>query len=106
MIASSGSPYNITTGQDLNGDSIFNDRPSFATPSSIPSNVVTNRFGSFDLVPQPGESLVPVNELTGPERFSLNVRLSKSFGFGKKAEATATRGRRPRGGGSIWPRAG
>ena len=27
MTASSGTPYNITTGQDLNGDSIFNDRP-------------------------------------------------------------------------------
>ena len=90
MIASSGLPYNITTGQDLNGDSIFNDRPAFASPNSIPSNVVTNRFGSFDLVPQPGEALVPINELTGPGRFSLNVRLSKSFGFGKKAEATAT----------------
>ena len=100
MIASSGSPYNITTGQDLNGDSIFNDRPAFASPSSIPSNVVTNRFGSFDLVPQPGESLVPVNELTGPERFSLNVRLSKSFGFGKKTEEPRRR-RRPGAGGAL-----
>jgi hypothetical protein len=90
MIASSGSPYNITTGQDLNGDSIFNDRPAIASSNSIPSNVVTNRFGSFDVVPQPGEALVPINDLTGPGRFSLNVRLSKSFGFGKKTEATAT----------------
>jgi hypothetical protein len=101
MIASSGSPYNITTGQDLNGDSIFNDRPAFASPNSIPSNVVTNRFGSFDLVPQPGEALVPVNELTGPGRFSLNVRLSKSFGFGKKAEATATAVGGPGAGGTF-----
>jgi hypothetical protein len=90
MMASSGSPYNITTGQDLNGDSIFNDRPAIASSNSIPSNVVTNRFGSFDVVPQPGETLVPINDLTGPGRFSLNVRLSKSFGFGKKTEATAT----------------
>jgi hypothetical protein len=101
MIASSGSPYNITTGQDLNGDSIFNDRPAFASPNSIPSNVVTNRFGSFDLVPQPGEALVPVNELTGPGRFSLNVRLSKNFGFGKKAEATATAVGGPGAGGTF-----
>ncbi len=28
LMASSGTPYNITTGQDLNGDSIFNDRPA------------------------------------------------------------------------------
>ncbi|MEQ1352685.1 MAG: carboxypeptidase regulatory-like domain-containing protein [Candidatus Acidiferrum sp.] len=101
MIASSGSPYNITTGQDLNGDSIFNDRPAFASPNSIPSNVVTNRSGSFDVVPQPGEKLVPINELTGPGRFSLNVRLSKSFGFGKKAEATATAVGGPGAGGTF-----
>ena len=92
MMASSGTPYNVTTGQDLNGDSIFNDRPSFATPNSIPANVVTNRFGSFDVVPQPGDPRVPINYLTGPGRFSMNLRLSKSFGFGKKAEATNTLG--------------
>ena len=92
MMASSGTPYNVTTGQDLNGDSIFNDRPSFATPNSIPANVVTNRFGSFDVVPQPGDPRVPINYLTGPGRFSMNLRLSKSFGFGKKTEATNTLG--------------
>jgi hypothetical protein len=92
MMASSGTPYNVTTGQDLNGDSIFNDRPSFATPNSIPANVVINRFGSFDVVPQPGDPRVPINYLTGPGRFSMNLRLSKSFGFGKKTEATNTLG--------------
>ncbi len=99
MVASSGLPYNVVTGQDLNGDSIFNDRPAFASANSIPANVLTNRYGSFDLVPQPGETLVPVNYLTGPGRFSLNVRLSKSFGFGKKAEATNTGAGGPGAGG-------
>jgi hypothetical protein len=89
LIASSGAPYNITTGQDLNGDSIFNDRPSFASSKSSPLNVVTNRYGSFDLVPQPGEALVPINDLTAPGRFTLNLRVSKTFGFGQKKEATA-----------------
>ena len=84
MTASSGGPYNITTGQDLNGDSIFNDRPAIATANSLPANVVTNRFGSFDVVPQPGETVVPINDLTGPSHFSMNLRLSKSFGFGQK----------------------
>ena len=86
LVASSGIPFTLTTGQDLNGDSIFNDRPGFASSQSIPTNVITNRFGSFDLVPQPGETLVPVNSLTSAGRFSLNLRVSKSFGFGKKAE--------------------
>lgn len=90
LLASSGIPFTVTTGQDLNGDSIFNDRPAFASSKSIPTNVVTNRFGSFDLVPQPGETLVPVNSLTSSGRFSFNLRVSKSFGFGKKAEKPST----------------
>jgi hypothetical protein len=104
MMASSGTPYNVTTGQDLNGDSIFNDRPSFAGPNSIPANVVTNRFGSFDVAPQPADPRVPVNYLTGPGRLSLNVRLSKSFGFGKKTEATNTLGGGPGGAGGTFGR--
>jgi hypothetical protein len=86
LVASSGIPFTLTTGQDVNGDSIFNDRPAFTSSKSIPTNVITNGFGSFDLVPQPGETLVPVNSLTSAGRFSLNLRVSKSFGFGKKAE--------------------
>jgi len=104
MMASSGTPYNVTTGQDLNADSIFNDRPSFATPNSIPANVVTNRFGSFDVGPQPADPRVPINYLTGPGRFSMNLRLSKSFGFGKKTEATNTLAGGPGGAGGTFGR--
>jgi Carboxypeptidase regulatory-like domain len=113
LLASSGIPYNITTGQDLNGDSIFNDRPAFASSNS--KLVVTNKLGSFDLVPQPGETIVPINSLTAPGRFTLNLRLSKTFGFGQKKEATVaagpggpgvgTFGRGP-GGGGGGPRGG
>jgi carboxypeptidase family protein len=99
LIFNSGSPYSVVSGQDVNGDSIFNDRPSLATSQSLPANVVTTRFGSFDLVPQPGERLVPVNFLTGPNHFSLNLRVSKTFGFGKKAEATNRGGAGGQGGG-------
>jgi len=94
-------PYNITTGQDVNGDSIFNDRPAFATPQSIPQNVVTNKFGSFDLVPQPGETLVPINSLTSADRFSLNLRLSKTLGFGQKKEPLNTGAGGPGAGGTF-----
>jgi Carboxypeptidase regulatory-like domain len=90
LVASSGIPYTITTGQDVNGDSIFNDRPAFASTLFSQSNVVTNQYGSFDLVPQPGETLVPINSLTGAARFTLNLRVSKTFGFGKKTEAPSS----------------
>jgi hypothetical protein len=101
LVASSGIPFNMTTGQDLNGDSIFNDRPAFASSKSIPTNVIINRFGSFDLVPQPGETLVPVNSLTSTGRFSLNLRVSKSFGFGKKAEKPSADAGGPGAGGTF-----
>jgi hypothetical protein len=101
LVAQSGVPFNITTGQDLNGDSIYNDRPAFASPQSIPQNVVTNRYGSFDLLPQSGEAIVPINSLTSAGRFSLNLRLSKSFGFGQKKEATNTGAGGPGAGGTF-----
>jgi len=101
LVAQSGVRFNITTGQDVNGDSIFNDRPAFATPQSIPQNVVTSKFGTFDLVPQPGESLVPVNSLTSAGRFSLNLRLSKTFGFGQKRESVNTGADGPGAGGTF-----
>jgi uncharacterized membrane protein YgcG len=114
MVAQSGVPFNITTGQDLNGDSIFNDRPTFASSQSNPQDVVTNKYGSFNLVPQPGETLVPINSLTSAGRFSLNLRLSKTFGFGQKKEPVSTGagggggtfGRGPGGPGGGGPRGG
>jgi hypothetical protein len=110
LIASAGAPLNLVSGQDVNADSVFNDRPAFASSSSNPSNVVHTKYGSFDTNPQPGETLVPVNFLTGPNRFSLNLRLSKTFGFGKKGEATTAArgdgGGQGRGPGSSGPGAG
>jgi len=101
LVAQSGVPFNITTGQDLNGDSIFNDRPAFASPQSLPQNVITNKYGSFDVVPQPGEILVPINSLTSAGRFSLNLRLSKTFGFGQKREPVNTGAGGPGAGGTF-----
>jgi hypothetical protein len=86
LTASSGSPYNITLGQDLIGSSILNQRPAFAGPLSNPANVVNTQFGAFDKVPVPGETLVPINYLTGPSQFSLNLRVAKTISFGKLPE--------------------
>jgi len=87
MIASSGSPFNVTTAQDPFGDSQFNQRAAFASCPSNSPTVKQTAYGCFDSNPQPGEKIVPINFLTGPGRFTLNLRLSKSFGFGKKSEA-------------------
>jgi len=93
LMASSGTPFNITIGQDLNGDSIFNDRPSLATSATLPQNLVVTKYGSFDIAPAATATIIAPNIGTGPSRFTVNLRVSKTFGFGKKQDATNGNGR-------------
>ena len=81
VIAASGRPFNITTGRDQNGDSLFTDRPAFATDLTRPGVMVT-RFGAFDPNPLPGAVLIPRNYGEGPGQFTVNLRISRTFGFG------------------------
>ena len=81
MIYSSSAPFNIVVGQDLNGDTQFNDRPSFATDLSRPS-VVHTQWGVFDTDPIPGQKTVPINYGKGPGTFLLNMHVGKNFNFG------------------------
>ena len=53
------SPYNITIGEDLNGDGQSNDRPSFATSADNPAYVVHTIYGALNLRPLPGETIIP-----------------------------------------------
>jgi hypothetical protein len=87
LVAQSGVPFNITTGQDLFQDSIFNTRATFGTCTPGAAGVKATAYGCFNLNTQPGQAVIPVNFAEGPGRFSLNLRLSKTFGFGKRAEA-------------------
>ncbi len=98
IFAGSGSPFNISVGRDLNGDSIFNDRPGVlsACPASPVPTVMCTRYGVFDLAPGAGATLVPVNNFSGPARISVNFRLAKTFGFGSRLE-------RPNAGGPGGP---
>lgn len=92
LIASSGIPFNITTGQDVFSDAQFNVRPAFASCTSAAApGIVQTQLGCFNVNPAPGSPLVPMNYLTGAPRFALNFRLSKTFGFGREKE-TAPRG--------------
>jgi len=88
ITASSGRPFDITVGRDLNGDSLFNDRPAFATDLTRPSAIATP-YGVFDTNPLPGATIIPRNWGSGPGQFTLNLRLSRSFGFGGETSAPA-----------------
>jgi hypothetical protein len=45
--------------------------------------------------------VIPIDYAEGPVRFSLNLRLSKTFGFGQKKESTNTAGGGPRPAGTF-----
>jgi hypothetical protein len=80
--ANSGRPFNIILGRDVNGDTLFTERPAFATDLSKP-NVVLTPFGAFDMNPIPGQRAIPRNYGTGPAYFSVNLQLGKQFKFGE-----------------------
>jgi hypothetical protein len=87
VVANSGAPFNITTGRDNNGDSFFNDRPSFTTPGA--PGAVTNQYGSFNLNPTPGQRIIPINYGNGPASVTINMRFAKTFGFGAETKKPA-----------------
>ncbi len=88
----SGAPFNITTGQDIYGDTLFNSRPGIATDPNKPG-VVKTPYGLLDPNPAPGEQILARNFGRGPGNFSVNMRVAKTFGFGSVREGSA----RPRG---------
>jgi len=104
LVASSGVPFNVTTGVDGNNDSVFTDRPSYSEFQAALANAEalgTVRSGvSFDCKPPAGQTEIPIYCGQSPARFALNLRLSKTFGFGKKAQNNAVAGG-PQGGGTF-----
>ncbi len=90
LVVDSGAPFNMTIGQDLNGDNQFNDRPALATSGS--TDILRTSYGTFDLNPSPSEARIPYNYGTGPGQFSMNVRMSKSFGIGPRMEGATPNG--------------
>jgi hypothetical protein len=91
VVVASGRPFNIVVSQDLNGDSILNDRPSYATQGSGAS-VVSTPWGVFNT--QPGVGYTPAAPYlgTGTTLATFNLRVSKTFGFGKKLERASSTG--------------
>lgn len=100
VVINSAPPVNLTLSDDFGGGSYlptFNARPAFASSLTDPANLVVSRWGDFDKMPVPGETLVPVNYGTGYGQFTANLRLSKTFSFGREVQ-----GGGPGGGGGRW----
>ena len=80
LIARSGTPYNITTGKDNNGDSIYNDRPGFMPGQAI------NCASAASFNPSNVGGEIPINDCTGPAIFTFNLRAARVFGFGPRID--------------------
>ncbi|HEV2397388.1 MAG TPA: carboxypeptidase regulatory-like domain-containing protein [Candidatus Sulfotelmatobacter sp.] len=100
LVASSGSPFNITAGNDINGDSIFNDRPGLVSHTSCaantntpPSTIWCTPLGTFDSAGvASGLPLTPINYGEGPAHTVLNFRLTKTIGLGAKVKQSSGAG--------------
>jgi hypothetical protein len=107
VIVTSGAPFNITLGRDINGDTLYTERPSFAPAGADCSavNIRCTAFGKFNLSPAVGETLIPRNFGRGPSSLTTRVGFSKTFGFGKETSTARNNdgggagGRRDGGGG-------
>jgi hypothetical protein len=102
MIFNSAAPFNLTAGQDLNGDGQINDRPAFATAASNPLYVVQTAYGLLDTRPDLAkgpETIIPRNLGNGFGSFNINLRISRTWGFGEAAGGGANSGRGGGGGG-------
>lgn len=104
--AYSGRPFNITIGRDLNFDTLFTERPAFADAQTTEATLRRTPFGDFDVLPKPGQTIIPRNYGRGPGFATVNLRISKTFGFGSEATGSAGQGGGRRGGGGGGRRGG
>jgi hypothetical protein len=102
----SGPPFNITSGSDLYGTTLFNGRPGIATDPNKPG-LIRTEYGLLDPNPTPDEQILSRNYGRGPGQMYLNLRMAKTFGFGPE-RGGAGRGspRGPGGGGPGGPGGG
>lgn len=99
IIATSGRPFNITSGVDTNGDTLYTERPTFAQLGARCAELgLTNSF--CDVSGQDPNAIIPRNYGRGPSFFNVNLNISKTFGFGGERSTPSTT-QNPQGGGNI-----
>lgn len=101
VTASSGRPFNITRGVDANGDGYFTERPTFGELQTR-CNELRITAAYCNVAGKDPAAIIPRNYAEGPGSFTVNMRISKNFGFGKSPQA-ATAGNR---GGQSGPQGG
>ena len=85
IVVQDGIPFDITTGNDLYGTTLFNSRPGIATDLGKPGLIETP-YGLLDPNPSPSEPVLSRNFGRGPELISMNLRVAKTIGWGAEHE--------------------
>ncbi len=99
IVAHSGTPYNITTGEDLYLENSETARPGLN--GTLPSTSVgaANFLPYLNPTPALGSPVVGRNALIGPGFLGINLRVSKTWGFGTTKFSGPSGGARAGGGG-------
>jgi Carboxypeptidase regulatory-like domain len=108
FVAHSGIPFNITTGTDLylQGNASPTARPTVTGTGPEKYSVPLGLLDPLPVVPAPGTSdMIERNAGIGPGFIGLNLRLSKTWGFGTTKFSGPSGGARA-GGGGGGPRGG
>lgn len=85
IVAQSGTPYNITIGNDLTGNNQSNARPTYGRCGA--TDVVSTQYGCFDTNPVgKREAIIPYNLGTGPANVVVGLRLMRKFGIGPRQD--------------------
>lgn len=101
LVYNSGVPYNIKIGSDLTANNQFNARPTYANSCSE-TGAVQTPYGCLNTQPiGTNEAIIPYGLGTGPDNISLNLRVSKTIGFGKRLGGHGRNGWHGHGGGGL-----
>jgi Carboxypeptidase regulatory-like domain len=103
VAAQSGTPYNLTIGQDLTGNNQFNARPAYGTCGD--PGVMTTQYGCLDTDPVgKDEPIVPYGAGLGPANVIAHLRISKAFGIGPQIKTAGEGQSFTPGGGNVGNR--
>ncbi|HWF09188.1 MAG TPA: carboxypeptidase regulatory-like domain-containing protein [Bryobacteraceae bacterium] len=84
----SGAPFDITTGGDPYGTTVYTARPGIGADPSKPGLIQTP-YGLLDPNPSPGEKILVRNSGRGPFQIMANLRVTKTWGFGSEKSAAS-----------------
>ena len=101
LTAQTGGPFNITSGVDSFGTTVFNARPSVAGNAGLPG-VVRTSYGLLNPFPAAGETVLARNSGNGPGQIMVNLRMTRTWGLGREVGSSgAASGRRGDSGGQA-----